>query len=126
MTTLPPCTTTATGFGPCVTPGSPDLSSEAATDDHLASIARSLGHPARVAIVKELSGSQPRAAGDIAADSGLARSTVSEHLKILRKAGLVCACQDGASVRYRLRYSAVRAFVRDLEQLATESRELVT
>lgn len=49
----------------------------------------------------------PQAAGDLAARSGLAAATVSEHLKVLRKAGLVVLDRRGRFWLYRTDRKAV-------------------
>jgi ArsR family transcriptional regulator len=74
---------------------SPDTSVDAigASDENaehmLASLARALGHPARVRILKRL------VAGELADELPLAASTVSQHLKILKEAGLIKGEVDG-------------------------------
>lgn len=55
----------------------------------LASIAKALGHPARIRIVQLLADRQSCIGGDIVAEIGLAQSTVSEHLRILKDAGII-------------------------------------
>lgn len=71
-------------------------------DDALAAMAKALGHPARVAIVRLLATQAVCVTGDVVAQIGLAQSTVSEHLRILREAGLVQATADGARTQYCL------------------------
>lgn len=59
------------------------------SDARLARIAKALGHPARVRIVRMLL-AQPACSGGHIFDSlPLAQSTVSQHLKVLREAGIV-------------------------------------
>ncbi|MEQ1700087.1 MAG: metalloregulator ArsR/SmtB family transcription factor [Ilumatobacteraceae bacterium] len=71
-------------------------------DDALAAMAKALGHPARVAIVRLLAAQDACVTGEVVAQIGLAQSTVSEHLRILREAGLVQATADGVRTRYCL------------------------
>ena len=61
-----------------------------AEEKELASFAKALGHPARVRLLKILSG-RVCLGSDLVDQLGLAQSTVSEHLRILREAGLVDA-----------------------------------
>jgi len=69
--------------------------------DTIASVARALAHPARVKIIAFLL-SRPGCIGsDIVVEVGLAQSTVSEHLRILKASGLVV----GAIERPRICYS---------------------
>lgn len=63
--------------------------------DLLASYCRALGHPVRVEIVKLLLNRGACISGDIADHFDKAHSTVSEHLRILRKADLVLGTIDG-------------------------------
>lgn len=58
----------------------------------LARLCKALGHPARVLILRFLLGRRSGATcGEIVAQLPLAQSTVSQHLRILRAAGLVAA-----------------------------------
>ena len=59
------------------------------TDDHLADLARALAHPARLRILRLLMATPGCIGGDIVNAVGLAQSTVSEHLRILKSAGLI-------------------------------------
>lgn len=55
----------------------------------LANIAKALGHPARIRIVQLLVDRHSCIGGDIVNELGLAQSTVSEHLRILKQAGVI-------------------------------------
>ena len=55
----------------------------------IAAVAKALGHPARIRIVRLLLERQSCIGGDIVDDIGLAQSTVSEHLRILKAAGII-------------------------------------
>jgi ArsR family transcriptional regulator len=69
-------------------------------DDSLALLAKALGHPVRVAILRHLIRSGQCVCGDIVALLPLAQSTVSQHLKILKSAGLLQGEIDGPRVCY--------------------------
>ena len=60
-----------------------------------------------------------QAAGELAAASGLAAASVSEHLKVLRKTGLVVLERQGRFRLYRTDPSCVLAVVRGIEQLVS-------
>lgn len=62
----------------------------------LASLAKALGHPARVRILKMLVADDTCIAGELADELPLAASTVSQHLKILKEVGLIKGEVDGA------------------------------
>ncbi|MGI9281253.1 MAG: ArsR/SmtB family transcription factor [Endozoicomonas sp.] len=56
----------------------------------LAAAAKALGHPARIRLLKILSQGQCLGS-DLVSSLGLAQSTISEHLRILREAGFIKA-----------------------------------
>ena len=55
----------------------------------LATIAKALGHPARIAILQVLMKQESCVCNDIVMQLPLAQATVSQHLKVLKEAGLV-------------------------------------
>ena len=66
----------------------------------LADLAKAIGHPARIQILRLLLDKNTCVAGDIFDKLPLAQSTVSQHLKVLRQAGLIIGCEDGPRVCY--------------------------
>lgn len=91
----------------------PDVLSPA--DDALASLARALGHPARLAILRVLAARDACVCGEIVDELPLAQSTVSQHLKVLKEAGLIQGTVDGPRTCYCLDRAAVAAAARDLD-----------
>lgn len=71
-------------------------------DQELAAIAKALGHPTRAAIVRILVDRETCVCGDFVDELPYAQSTISQHLKILKDAGLICGETDGPSVCYCL------------------------
>lgn len=69
-------------------------------DNHLAEWCKALAHPARVAILKNLAARKECICGDLVLDLPLAQSTVSQHLKALKKAGLIQGEVDGPRSKY--------------------------
>jgi DNA-binding transcriptional ArsR family regulator len=69
-------------------------------ENRLAKYAKALGHPARVAILKLLATKDNCQCGDIVEELPLSQSTISQHLKELRDAGLIKGAIDGAKVCY--------------------------
>lgn len=67
-----------------------------------AELMKALGHPARVAILELLADRQTCICGDIAEELPLAQSTVSQHLKALKKAGIIKGEIDGVRTCYCL------------------------
>lgn len=69
-------------------------------DEELAVLAKAVGHPARVLILRLLVRREACVCGDIVDELPLAQSTVSQHLKVLKEAGLVRGEIDGPRVCY--------------------------
>ena len=69
-------------------------------ENRLAKYAKALGHPARVAILKLLISKHACICGDIVDELPLSQSTVSQHLKELKDAGLIQGEIEGAKVCY--------------------------
>jgi DNA-binding transcriptional ArsR family regulator len=69
-------------------------------DEELALLAKALGHPARVQIIRLLVRRNACICGDIVDELPLAQSTVSQHLKVLKEAGLIRGEIDGPRVGY--------------------------
>jgi DNA-binding transcriptional ArsR family regulator len=76
---------------------SPDYSSSANT---LAAFAKAMGHPARVTILQLLLKKKSCICGSIVDELPLSQSTVSQHLKELKEAGLIKGEIEGVSVCY--------------------------
>jgi ArsR family transcriptional regulator len=94
----------------CDDPGQrPVLGVSAIDDDTLAAMTKALGHPARVRIVRLLAERQACVTGDLMAQLPLAQSTISEHLRILRQAGLVQGEIEGPRTSYCLNRAALDA-----------------
>jgi ArsR family transcriptional regulator len=70
------------------------------TQNDLAAIAKALGHPARIAILQFLIRTKSCVCGDIVDELPLSQSTVSQHLKELKKVGLIKGDIDGPTVCY--------------------------
>lgn len=78
-------------------------------DTALAALAKALGHPVRVKILRILATRQACITGDVAAELPLAQSTVSEHLRVLREAGLVQGEIEGPRTRYCINTAGLAA-----------------
>lgn len=66
----------------------------------MAQLAKALGHPARVAILQHLIQINSCVCGDLVDELPLSQSTVSQHLKELKKSGLIKGTIEGTSVCY--------------------------
>jgi DNA-binding transcriptional ArsR family regulator len=69
-------------------------------DNKISKYAKALAHPARVAILQLLLKKQACICGDIVEELPLSQSTVSQHLKELKAAGLIKGDIDGVRVCY--------------------------
>jgi ArsR family transcriptional regulator len=69
-------------------------------DEELATLCKALGHPARVKILRILVRKNACICSDIVDELPLAQSTVSQHLKVLKEAGLIRGEVDGPRVCY--------------------------
>jgi len=78
-----------------------------AADTELARLAKAMGHPARVAIVRMLAEGGECVCGDIVSRLPLAQATVSQHLKVLKEAGLIQGEIDPPRVCYCIHPEAV-------------------
>lgn len=76
--------------------------SEIFTDEQnkIAEIAKVLGHPARIAILQILIKVNACICGDLVEEIGLAQPTISQHLKELKRVGLIKGNIEGTSVCY--------------------------
>ena len=91
--------------------------------DQLALLAKALGHPARVRILRLLLSRDACYCGQIVDELPLAQATVSQHLKVLRDAGLIVGEIDGLRVCYcasRQRLGELHELVGALIAEATE------
>ena len=77
-------------------------------DQELAMLAKAIAHPARVRIVRVLVDRTACVCGDLVDELSLAQSTVSQHLKVLKEAGLIRGEVDGPRVCYCIEPRAVR------------------
>lgn len=81
-----------------------------AADAEFAAFAKAVNHPMRVRILRMLARKEARACSVIVDELPLAQSTVSEHLRILKNAGLVRANENGLRVSYCIVPSALKRF----------------
>ena len=81
-------------------------------DLQLAEWCKALAHPARIAILRNLSKRGECICGDLVLDLPLAQSTVSQHLKALKVAGLIQGEVDGPKSRYCIHRKNFEKFVK--------------
>jgi ArsR family transcriptional regulator len=97
-------------------------------DVRLARMLKALGNPVRFRIMQYLANQQVCITGDVVEFTSLAQSTVSQHLKVLREAGLIAGEIDGPATCYCINTDGV-AWLKDrieawLPQCCSPSIEL--
>ncbi|GBF49311.1 transcriptional regulator, ArsR family [Leptospira ryugenii] len=68
--------------------------------NRIASYAKALGHPARIAILETIIKKRSCICGDLVDELKLAQATVSQHLKALKEVNLISGTIEGPSVCY--------------------------
>jgi ArsR family transcriptional regulator len=91
-------------------PAEMPLLDDDAADVEFAAFAKAVAHPVRVRILRMLARKEARACSVIVDELPLAQSTVSEHLRILKNAGLIRANENGLRVSYCIVPSALTRF----------------
>ncbi|MFK5979773.1 MAG: metalloregulator ArsR/SmtB family transcription factor [Rhizobiaceae bacterium] len=92
-------------------------------DQILANQLKALGHPVRLEIISRLTALDEPCCGDVCDCLPLAQSTVSQHLEILRKAGLIISRQSGNRSCFSIDQEALDRISGALSALSTP-REL--
>ena len=87
-------------------------------DSDIAELAKALAHPARLRILRLLLATPGCIGGDIVDAVGLAQSTVSEHLRILKAAGLITGEITGPRTCYALSPAALEPLADFITALA--------
>lgn len=92
-------------------------------DNRTARYAKALAHPARVAILRLLCTKRSCVCGDIVDELPLSQSTVSQHLKELKEAGLIHGDIEGSHVCYCIdakEWAVAKRYLSDLMDSYTE------
>ena len=87
-------------------------------DTRTVAMLRAIAHPARFRIVKLLAARQTCVCGDLVDALPLAQSTVSEHLKVLKDAGIVRGTIEGPNTCYCLEPAALQWLQREFSTLS--------
>lgn len=88
----------------------PKTAAFAKKEQDLAAFAKALAHPARISILKVLAQKNACICGEIVEVLPLAQSTVSQHLKELKEAGLIDGTIDGPRSCYCINWKAFEKF----------------
>lgn len=101
------------------------MNRQRATDEDteiFAILCKALGHPARVMIINYLNKIDRCFCGDIVELLPLAQSTVSQHLKCLKEAGLIRGEVDGPKTCYCLDKTMLQKFTRMVNALGVSAK----
>ena len=90
--------------------------------ENFASMCKALGHPARIMIINYLKGIDQCLCGDIVDLLPLAQSTVSQHLKCLKEAGLIQGVVEGPKTCYCIDKKMLKKFSRMVADLELSSQ----
>jgi len=85
--------------------------------NELANLAKTLAHPARIAILQHLLKANACINGDLVEELGLAQATISQHLKELKNADIITGTIEGVSMSYcinPIRWEQVKIFFNQL------------
>jgi len=93
-------------------------------EKELAEFAKALGHPARIAIMKVLAKKNECICGEVVEVLPLAQSTVSQHLKELKNAGLIDGSVDGPRSCYCINWKAFEKFNVEFNSLFEKLKEV--
>lgn len=92
----------------------------ASSYDGATELLKALAHPIRLLLVEELSNA-PRCVHELVTASGAAQPLVSQHLRVLRQAGLVTASRRAREVVYALADEHVAHIVHDAVRHSQET-----
>jgi ArsR family transcriptional regulator, arsenate/arsenite/antimonite-responsive transcriptional repressor len=92
-------------------------------EQSLAAFAKAISHPARIAILNVLAKKNECICGEIVEILPLAQSTVSQHLKELKNAGLIDGSIDGPRSCYCINWKAFEKFNTEFESLFAKLKE---
>jgi DNA-binding transcriptional ArsR family regulator len=81
---------------------------------------KALGHPARLAILNYLAETKTCITGDISDELPLSRTTINQHLKELKKAGLIQGKVNGVRTNYCLNPKVISKLKKITDKLLSE------
>ncbi len=90
--------------------------------NQLASMAKALGHPARVAILEHLIKDGNSTCGGVVEELPLSQSTVSQHLKAMKEAGIIKYEADGQLKCYCLDMTTCSTLLNHIKRLLSKAK----
>jgi ArsR family transcriptional regulator len=94
------------------------LASSEAQRDRSAAVARALADPKRLCVLELLADGGERSVGDLSRDVGCQVPNMSQHLSVLRSAGVVSSRRQGSTVLYRIADTSVMELVGALQRVS--------
>ncbi|MGV6828333.1 MAG: ArsR/SmtB family transcription factor [Flavobacteriales bacterium] len=82
--------------------GATNLSIHQQEQIDIATLAKVFAHPARIAIINFIAKQNSCICGDIVEEVGLSQPTISQHLQVIKQAGLINGTFEGKSICYCL------------------------
>jgi ArsR family transcriptional regulator, arsenate/arsenite/antimonite-responsive transcriptional repressor len=93
-------------------------------DDPL-TLLRAIAHPTRLGILRQLAATPETCACDFTELFAVRQPTISQHLKVLREAGLVVTRRDGTKICYSVRPEAIAFLTEFIQSLQPVSSTVV-
>jgi len=93
-----------------------------AEQNFIASLAKALGHPARVAIFEHLLSVEGCICDDIVSELPLSQPTVSQHLRTLKEAGLIKGSIKRNAICYCIEKGAIKELQKYLSKATTKPK----
>jgi len=87
----------------------------------IASMAKAIGHPARIAILEHIISKGSCVCGDLVEELPLSQSTVSQHLKAMKEAGIIKGEIDGPYRCYCIDMDTCRALMGQLRSIFSKA-----
>lgn len=100
--------------------GATKAESFSSEQNDIATIAKALGHPARIAIIEYLASVDACICGDIVNELPLAQPTVSQHLKELKNAGIIKGSVEGNAICYCIEENALKKLQKYFENITAK------
>lgn len=94
--------------------------------NRLATLAKALGHPARIAIIEVLIQENSCICRDLVSEIGLSQPTISQHLKELKDVGLIKGTVDGPKMCYCLDISTIHEIRDAFSKLTTSALKSIS
>jgi len=91
--------------------------------NEIATIAKALGHPARIAIMEYLMHADSCICGDIVDKLPLAQPTISQHLKELKNAGLIKGSIEGTAICYCINETCLETIMNYFMNMASRLKK---